>query len=62
MSEGSVIRRVILVPWGSMAPPDFTWEELAVSSTIHTQSHPRALTGLIPEATPNQGQRPRHSA
>lgn len=45
MSEGSVILRVILVPWGSMAPPDFTWEEQALSSTTHTQglqqAHPR---------------------
>lgn len=32
MSEGSVILRVILVPCASMAPPDFTWKQLAVSS------------------------------
>lgn len=59
MSEGSVILRVILVPCGSMAPPDFTWEHLAVSSTTPTQLTPQCFNRAhpsSPEATANLGQ------
>lgn len=46
MSEGSVMWRVILVPRGSTAPPDFTCREDG------QEQHQRSPLHLVPERLP----------
>lgn len=44
ISEGSVMWKVILVPKGSMAPPDFTCTD-TVSAAAETNCNPHLLGG-----------------